>query len=104
MPHAFGHDERVAAENDRDVVMPAWKGTSLEVVETKLALEFLVGALGAPTFLDDPDDLLFAHAPWQCGEHELRRFVLPLGVDPTVVTPGASRWRDARVPQVVGSG
>jgi hypothetical protein len=37
-PHAFGDDERVAAEDDGDVVMPADEGASLEVIEPELPL------------------------------------------------------------------
>src|SRR5262249_23197064 len=38
MPHTLRDDEGVAAECDRDVVMPARKRSSLEVVEAELAL------------------------------------------------------------------
>ena len=84
-PHAFSDDERVAAEDDGDVVMPTRERAALEVVQTELALELLVRALGAPAFLDDAHDLLLGHAPRQGREHELRglRFALrPLDHEP----------------------
>ncbi len=55
---ALGDDERVATEHDRDVMMPAWVRATLEVIETELALEVLVHALGPPAFLEGPHDLL----------------------------------------------
>ena len=33
MPHTFGDNERVAAEDDGDVVVPAREGAAFEVVE-----------------------------------------------------------------------
>jgi hypothetical protein len=39
MPQALAGDERIAAEDDGDVVMPAAEGASLVVVESELALE-----------------------------------------------------------------
>ena len=44
----FSDDERVAAEHDGDVVMPAGKSSTFVVVQAELALEILVGALDAP--------------------------------------------------------
>ncbi len=55
--HAFGDDERVAAEGDGDVVVPAAETPSFEVVEAELALQVLVDALGAPALHDDADEL-----------------------------------------------
>jgi hypothetical protein len=49
MPHTFGDDERVAAEDDGDVVVPALEGAALEVVESELALELLVDSFGTPS-------------------------------------------------------
>src|ERR1019366_9893528 len=46
MPHSLSDDEGVAAECDRDVMMPAGETASLEVVESQLAFHFLVDALG----------------------------------------------------------
>ena len=62
MPHAFGDDERVAAEGHRDVVMPTREAPSFEVVETKLALEIFVDALGPPPLHHDADELSLRHA------------------------------------------
>ena len=38
MPHTFGDDERIAAENDRDVVVPSREGTALEVIQPQAPL------------------------------------------------------------------
>src|SRR4051812_47396743 len=70
-PHPFRNDERVAAQDDGDVVMPAREGAALEVVQSELALELFVRALGAPAFLDGAHDLLLRHAPRQRREDEL---------------------------------
>src|SRR5258706_11761162 len=48
MPRPFGDNERVAAQDDRDMMMPARKRTPFEVVETQLTLELFVGVLGSP--------------------------------------------------------
>src|SRR5271156_4156776 len=58
MPQALAGDERIAAEDDGDVVMPAAKGASLVVIEAELALEVFVDALGAPALLGDAHELL----------------------------------------------
>src|ERR1019366_7878496 len=58
MPQALAGNERIAAEDDGDVVMPAAKGAPLVVVEAELTLEVFVDALGAPAFLGDPHELL----------------------------------------------
>jgi hypothetical protein len=50
MPRAFGDDERVAAECDRDVVMPAGESTPSVVVESEFTFEVFVGAAGTPAF------------------------------------------------------
>jgi hypothetical protein len=44
-PHAFSDDERVAAEGDGDVVVPAGEASSFEVVEPDLALQVFVDTL-----------------------------------------------------------
>src|SRR5271154_344398 len=71
-PHALRNEERVAAENDRDVVMPAGERAAFEVVQAELSFELLVGALGAPALLHDAHDLLLGHPPRQRREDELR--------------------------------
>jgi len=58
MPQALAGHERIAAEDDGDVVMPSAEGASLVVVEPELSLEVFVDALGAPAFLGDPHELL----------------------------------------------
>src|ERR1700683_4683336 len=60
MPQALAGHERIAAEDNGDVVMPAAEGASLVVVEAKLSLEVFVDALGAPAFLGDPHELFSA--------------------------------------------
>ena len=35
MPHTFGNDERVAAQDDRDVMVPAGKPAAFVVVEAE---------------------------------------------------------------------
>jgi hypothetical protein len=56
-PHAFGNDEREAAQGDRDMVVPAEESATLEVVEAELVLEVLVDTLGAPPLHDEPNQL-----------------------------------------------
>jgi hypothetical protein len=72
MPHTLGDDESVAAEDDRDVVMPPWKRAAFEVVEAELALELFVGPFGSPALFDDAHDLLLRQASRQSGEHGRR--------------------------------
>jgi hypothetical protein len=45
-------DERVAAEDDGDVMVPTHEGPSLEVVEPELSFELLIHPLRPPAFLD----------------------------------------------------
>ena len=78
-PHTFADDERVAAEDDRDVMIPARKGATFVVVEPELAFELLVGAFGAPSFLDRASDVLLAHSSRKRRERELRRPALSFG-------------------------
>lgn len=78
-PHPFSNDERVAAQDDGDVMVPARERAAFEVVEPELALELLIRALGAPSFLDDANDLLLAHAAGHRREDELRRLILAIG-------------------------
>src|ERR1700678_3852895 len=58
MPQALAGHERIAAEDDGDVVMPAAKGAALVMIEPEFSLEVLVDALGAPAFLGGPHELL----------------------------------------------
>src|SRR6266498_3949318 len=79
MPHAFADDERVAAENDGDVVIPAREAAALEVVETKLAFEIFVRPFNAPSLLDDANELpsrgVFGHR----SQHIVRRVAFTFG-------------------------
>lgn len=53
--------------------VPARERAAFEVVEPELALEIFVPAFGAPSFLENANDLLFGHAPRQGRERELGR-------------------------------
>src|SRR5580693_6719840 len=79
MPQAFAEDEGIAAEDDGDVVMPAAEGRAFVVIQSKLALEILIHALGAPAFLGDPDELLAARRFAHPRERVVRRGLLALG-------------------------
>jgi hypothetical protein len=72
MPRTFSDDERVAAEDDRDVMVPTWEAPALVVIETELALEILVGALRAPALHDQPHELLTGHLLWKRTEEVVR--------------------------------
>ena len=61
MPRTFGDDERVAAEDNRDVMMPTWEPSALVVIEAEFTLEVLVDALCAPALHDQPHELLAGH-------------------------------------------
>src|SRR6202044_1028300 len=58
MPQALAEDERVAAEDDGNVMIPAAEGPPFVVIQPQLAFEVLVHSLGAPAFLRDPHELL----------------------------------------------
>ena len=79
MLHTFGDDEREAAEDDGDVVMPPSVRAPLEMVEPKLAFQLLIDTLRAPTLLGHAHDLLLAQATRQRREDELGRLVLAFG-------------------------
>src|SRR5215510_5072196 len=57
-PHTLGDDERVAAEGDRDMMVPTWESSAFEMVEPKLALEVFVHPLGTPALHDQANQLL----------------------------------------------
>src|SRR6266542_5239008 len=86
--HAFSDDERVAAEGDGDVVVPAREASAFEVVEPELSLQILVDALGAPSLHDEPYELPLGDVRGQCREEVVGRLTLavapldekPLGV------------------------
>ena len=59
MPHAFGDNERIAAEDNGDMVMPPRKSTPFKVVEAEFALEVLVHAFGAPSLHHCTDERAF---------------------------------------------
>src|SRR5260221_841701 len=81
----LGDDERVATEHDRHVMMPPFEAATFEVIESELALQLLVNALGLPTLFDRANDLLLGHAMSELREIELRRFCIvfePFDDDP----------------------
>ena len=78
MPHAFRDDERVAAEGDGNVVVPAREAPSLEMVETEFALEVLVDAFGPPPLHHDAYELPLRHSLGESRERVVGGFVLPV--------------------------
>src|SRR6266496_3691176 len=86
--HAFSDDERVAAEGDGDVVVPAREASSFEVVEPELALQIFIDTLSAPSLHDEPDELSLGDVLGQGREEVVGRLLLtvapldekPLGV------------------------
>ena len=55
---ALRDDEGETCESDGHVVMPSTEATSLEMVESQLALEVLVCTLGSPALFDDTHSIL----------------------------------------------
>src|SRR5690349_20510933 len=70
-PRPLRHQKGVAAQDDRDVMVPAGEAAAFEVVEAELALELLVNPLCLVPLLDEPHDLLLGHATRQRREREL---------------------------------
>src|SRR5580700_3582403 len=94
MPQSFAEDERVAAEDDGDVMMPAAEGAALEVIQAKLAFEIFIDALGTPSFLGDPNELVAAWRLAHARERVVRRRLLvlrPLDEEPMLTTVGVAR-------------
>src|SRR5256885_13169432 len=75
MPHTFGNDERVAAQNDRDVMVPARKPPAFVVIESEFVLEILVRALDAPALHHAPHQLLLRRSSRQGAEEAVGRRV-----------------------------
>lgn len=63
MPHTFGNDERVAAQDDRDVMVPAGKPPAFVVVEPQLVFEILIGAFDALALHHPAHQLLLHQSP-----------------------------------------
>src|SRR5437868_8584911 len=94
MPQPFAEYERVAAEDDGDVVIPAAEGPSFVMIEPELTLEVLVYALGAPTFFGDPHELFAAGRLAQSRERVVRRRLLcvgPFDQEPVETAVGVAR-------------
>ena len=77
MPRTFSDDERVAAQDDRDVMMPTGEPSAFVVIEAEFTLEVLVGALGAPALHDQSYELLARHLVRERAEEVIRRLRSP---------------------------
>ena len=73
MPHTFGNDERVAAQDDRDVMVPAGKPAAFVVIKTEFVLEILVRAFDAPPLHHSPHELFLGEASWKRAEEAVGR-------------------------------
>src|SRR2546421_12379974 len=78
-PHAFSDNEREAAEHDGDVVVPAGEAPPFVVVESELAFQVFVDALGAIAFFDETDQLLFVGSARQRRQGVVGGLALVLG-------------------------
>ena len=89
----LGDEKGCAGQNDGDVVMPSGERASFEVVESELALEVLIHALGAPPFLEEQHNLFLAHALGERREVKLGRLGLGVGPvsDEPLCLPGSER-------------
>ena len=56
-PDAFGNQERKAAQDDRNMVVPTAIAPAFEMVEPELALQVLVNAFGPPALLEQTQKL-----------------------------------------------
>ena len=74
MPRAFSDNERIAAEDNRDVMMPSRERAPLEMVQPEFSFEFLVRLLRAPALFEDANNLLLAHAARKRCQSEFRGF------------------------------
>src|SRR4029077_2978900 len=79
MPHTLRDNEGVAADGDRDVMMPTGIGSTFKVIETQFAFHVLVHSLGPPPLFDDAHELLLAHGARQGRQRVLSRFALAVG-------------------------
>src|SRR5438552_18704105 len=75
-PHAFAEDECVAAQDTRDVVVPAGIAASFVVVQSQFALEILVEPFGAVALLDDAHKALAGGLAGQRREEVIGRLQL----------------------------
>ena len=99
MPRAFGNDERVAAEYDGDVVMPAREPSAFVMIETEFAFEVFIGPLSAPALHHRSNQFLLRHALWERAQEVVGRFsviVTPLDQEPQrLVVDESKPWNDA---------
>jgi hypothetical protein len=99
MPRTFSDDERLAAQDDRDVMMPTGEPSAFEVIEAEFTLEVLVGALGAPALHDQSYELLARHLVRERAEEVIRRLrfpVSPLDQEPDLTIAGAATTNGGR--------
>src|SRR5271156_5990157 len=92
VPQTLSDDEGVAAEDDRDVMMPASEAPSFEVVEPQLALHLFVSGLRTPALFDDAHELLLAHRSRQRRQRVLGRLLLAVGPFDEQPERLARRW------------
>ena len=57
MPILLREDERIAAENDGNVMVPARESSAFIVIEAQFSFQVLVGALDSPTLHHQTDQL-----------------------------------------------
>ena len=76
MPHTFGNDERVAAKDDRDVMVPAGKAPAFVVVEPEFVFEILIRAFDSPALHHSSYELLLRRSSRQRAEETVRWRVL----------------------------
>src|SRR5260221_6196462 len=81
-------------------MMPPFEAATFEVIESELALQLLVNALGLPTLFDRANDLLRGHAMSERREIELRRFCIVF--EPFDDEPDRLPLRDGHVVVVCG--
>ena len=94
MPQPFAEHERVAAQDDGDVVIPPAIRPPFVVIEPELALEVLVDTLGAPALLGDAHELLAARLSVHSRERVVRRSdfaVRPFDEQPMQPAVGVAR-------------
>ena len=77
-PSTLGHDEGVAGEDHRDMMVPASEPSPLEVVEAQFTLHLFVRLFGAVALFPPANDLLLGHLCRQVGDRELGGLALSI--------------------------
>ena len=81
----FAGDERVAAEHDGHVMLPAAVAATFEVIEAELSLQIFEDAFGSPALLECADEMFEWRVLRETGEIKLRWLgatVLPFDHEP----------------------